>query len=213
MREKHLGQAGIKNKMLALRWAVCDDASVVRRKRSQPEKSGASISDALIWEEKKMPKYMTQKMSSGKLPTKTYYRKQTQDHVSHEESGAFTQAAKSNYAQFNHIDEAAVVEGTYKSGQGIPTGGGTFEIWRATIERPFISQGGRLDAMSLADVRPLLQARNFILGDDSFVDQGIPIDAGKEAELKVGSFKRNIISCAVVMLPSSRWNFTLNGEL
>jgi hypothetical protein len=67
--------------------------------------------------------------------------------------------------------------------------------------------------MSLADVRPLLQARNFILGDDSFVDQGIPIDAGKEAELKVGSFKRNIISCAVVMLPSSRWNFTLNGEL
>jgi hypothetical protein len=48
MREKHLGQAGIKNKMLALRWAVCDDASVVRRKRSQPEKSGASISDALI---------------------------------------------------------------------------------------------------------------------------------------------------------------------
>jgi hypothetical protein len=34
--------------------------------------------------------------------------------------------------------------------------------------------------MSLAEVRP----RNFILGDDSFVDQGIPIDAGKEAELK-----------------------------
>lgn len=46
--ELRISRAGIKNKMLALRWAVRDDASVVRRKRSQPEKSGASISDALI---------------------------------------------------------------------------------------------------------------------------------------------------------------------
>jgi hypothetical protein len=75
-----------------------------------------------------MAKYMTQRMSSGKLPPKTYYRKQTQDHVTHEESGAFTQAAKSNYARFNNIHEDAVDLGTYRSGQGIPTGVGTFEI-------------------------------------------------------------------------------------
>ncbi|MDX2241928.1 MAG: hypothetical protein NW224_14680 [Leptolyngbyaceae cyanobacterium bins.302] len=72
--------------------------------------------------------YMTQKMSSGTLPAKTYYRKQSSAHVSHTESGNFTQAAKQNYARFNHIPEASVVEGKYMSGQGIPTEGSTFEI-------------------------------------------------------------------------------------
>lgn len=75
-----------------------------------------------------MPEYMTVKMSSHNLPAKTYYRQQTVPHPNHAESGAFTQAARANYAQFNHINEADVVETSYKSRQGIPTGGGTYEI-------------------------------------------------------------------------------------
>jgi hypothetical protein len=72
--------------------------------------------------------YMVQKMSSGTLPAKTYYRKQSSAHVSHDESGKFTQDAKENYAKFNHISEDKVVEGKYESGQGVPTGGSTFQI-------------------------------------------------------------------------------------
>ena len=75
-----------------------------------------------------MALYMTQPMSSPKTETITYYRKQSQPHPSHAESGAFTQAAKSNYATFNHISETDVIEGTYRSSQGVPTGGKTYEI-------------------------------------------------------------------------------------
>ncbi len=72
--------------------------------------------------------YMTQQMSSANTIPITYYRKQSQPHVSHEESGAFTQAAKQNYAQFNNINIDQVDAGTYRSGQGVPTGGKTYEI-------------------------------------------------------------------------------------
>lgn len=75
-----------------------------------------------------MADYMTQKMSSGTLIPITYYRKQTQPHPSHEESGAFTSAAKNNYATFNNIPESEVEEGAYKSSQGVPTGGKTYKI-------------------------------------------------------------------------------------
>lgn len=75
-----------------------------------------------------MPTYMTQKMSSGTKKAVTYYRKQSQDHVDHAESGKFTADAKSRYASDYEVDESAVEVGTYKSGQGIPTGGETVEI-------------------------------------------------------------------------------------
>jgi hypothetical protein len=75
-----------------------------------------------------MALYMTQKMSYGTLPAKMYYRKQSQEHVSHTESGRFTQDARNNYAVFNHIDVNLVEVGEYQSNQGIPTGKGTFEI-------------------------------------------------------------------------------------
>ena len=75
-----------------------------------------------------MPFYMTQTMSSGTLPTKLYYRAQTQEHVSHDESSRFTQDAKQNYATFNHIVVGNVVEGTYRSGQGVPTADNRFQI-------------------------------------------------------------------------------------
>ncbi|OYD88073.1 hypothetical protein CDG77_25760 [Nostoc sp. 'Peltigera membranacea cyanobiont' 213] len=72
--------------------------------------------------------YLVQKMSSGTLPPKTYYRRQTTEHSSHDETGRFTQDAKRNYAEFNHISEDQVEVGTFRSGQGIPTDKGTFEI-------------------------------------------------------------------------------------
>lgn len=75
-----------------------------------------------------MALHMTQPMSSPKTETITYYRKQSKPHVSHEESGAFTEAAKSNYATFNNISRTDVTEGTYRSSQGVPTGGKTYEI-------------------------------------------------------------------------------------
>ena len=75
-----------------------------------------------------MPDYMTQPMSSAKTEKITYYRQQSSAHVSHDESEAFTAAAKANYATFNNIDESAVEEGNYRSGQGIPTGGKTYQI-------------------------------------------------------------------------------------
>ncbi len=75
-----------------------------------------------------MPNYMTQKMSSGQCIPITYYRRQTQPHVSHDESGAFTQAAKQNYATFNHINVNQVDEGKFNRGQGVPTGGKVFGI-------------------------------------------------------------------------------------
>ncbi|MCE2027185.1 hypothetical protein [Sessilibacter corallicola] len=75
-----------------------------------------------------MANYMTQSMDSPKTEKITYYRKQSQPHPSHEESSQFTRDAKKNYAEFNHIPEADVEEGSYRSGQGIPTGGKTYEI-------------------------------------------------------------------------------------
>lgn len=75
-----------------------------------------------------MPFYMVQSMSSGSLPAKTYYRKQTVAHPSHVETGNFTQAAMDNYASFNHINVRDVVAGTFRSGQGVPTGKNTFQI-------------------------------------------------------------------------------------
>ena len=71
---------------------------------------------------------MTQSMSSSKTETIIYYRKQTGSHPSHTESGNFTRDAKSNYATFNHISENDVVEGTYRSSQGVPTGRKTYEL-------------------------------------------------------------------------------------
>ncbi len=72
-----------------------------------------------------MALYMTQKMSSGVLTAINYYRKQTQDHPSHTESGAFTTAATADYAATTGVALGAVIPGTYKSGQGVPTGGTT----------------------------------------------------------------------------------------
>ena len=75
-----------------------------------------------------MALYMTQKMSSANTTDKVYYRKQTQPHVTHVESGKFTTDAKANYAEFNHITTDDVVEGAYKSGQGIPDVPNAYEI-------------------------------------------------------------------------------------
>lgn len=75
-----------------------------------------------------MAKYMTQSMSSGLFTKVTYYRKQTSSHPSHAESGAFTTDAIAAYATRNNIEKSAVDEGTYRSNQGIPSGGTTEEI-------------------------------------------------------------------------------------
>lgn len=75
-----------------------------------------------------MPLYMTQKMSSGVKKPITFYRKQSSPHVSHEESSKFTTDAKSTYATERSVPVGSVEEGTYKSGQGVPTGGDTQEI-------------------------------------------------------------------------------------
>lgn len=75
-----------------------------------------------------MALYMTQSMSSPNTIKITYYRRQYQPHPGHEESGAFTAAAKTNYATFNHIEEDIVEEGSYRSSQGVPTGGKTYEV-------------------------------------------------------------------------------------
>lgn len=69
-----------------------------------------------------MPNYMTQKMSSGVLKAITYY-KDGGAHPSHEVSSKFTTDAKSDYATTRGVAVSAVEEGTYKSGQGVPTGG------------------------------------------------------------------------------------------
>ena len=75
-----------------------------------------------------MAMYMTQSMSSPKTMLITYYRKQAHGHPSHAESGKFTNDARSNYAKFNNISEGVVTVGTYRSSQGIPIGGKTYEI-------------------------------------------------------------------------------------
>ena len=75
-----------------------------------------------------MAVYLTQKMSSGQLLPITYYRQQKTEHPSHTDTGKFTQDAKSNYAKFNHISEDQVEVGVFKSRQGKPTSGKTYEI-------------------------------------------------------------------------------------
>lgn len=72
--------------------------------------------------------YLVQKMSSGTLPVKNYYRRQTTDHPSHDETERFTHDAKMNYAKFNHIFEEKVEVGKFLSGQSKPTGSNTYEI-------------------------------------------------------------------------------------
>lgn len=57
----------------------------------------------IILQEFIMPHYMVPSMSSGALPTIVYYRKQSSAHVSHTESGRFTQDAKTHYAQRQNI--------------------------------------------------------------------------------------------------------------
>lgn len=74
-----------------------------------------------------MALYMVQKMSSGTLKAITYYRKQSA-HPSHSESGKFTTDAKKAYAKARGVKESDVEVGTYKSGQGVPSGGETDEI-------------------------------------------------------------------------------------
>ena len=75
-----------------------------------------------------MALYMTQKMSSAKTIPINYYRKQSTEHVSHDESGRFTEAAQANFAKFNNIGVANVEVGRFYSSQGVPTGGKTHEI-------------------------------------------------------------------------------------
>lgn len=70
-----------------------------------------------------MALYMTQKMSSGILAAVTYYRKQKNEHPSHDESGAFTSAAVRHYAGANNIEESEVEQGKYQKCQGVPNGG------------------------------------------------------------------------------------------
>ncbi|KGJ93765.1 hypothetical protein [Colwellia psychrerythraea] len=75
-----------------------------------------------------MANYMTQPMSAAKTIKITYYRKQSQSHPSHEETGAFTLAAESDYSRFNNIPADEVDIGTFKSSQGVPTAGKTHKI-------------------------------------------------------------------------------------
>lgn len=58
-----------------------------------------------------MPCYMSQKMSSGKLPTARYFRKPAkQPQGSKEEREAFTADAAAKYAEAQGIDVAAVTK-------------------------------------------------------------------------------------------------------
>lgn len=75
-----------------------------------------------------MAKYMTQAMSSGTFPKKTYYRKQSSAHPSHAESGAFTTDAKNQYVADYGVNLDTVELGTYRSNQGVPTEANTREI-------------------------------------------------------------------------------------
>ena len=74
-----------------------------------------------------MATYMTQPMQSGTKGKITYYRKQSA-HPSHTESSQFTTDAKAAYARAKGVAVSDVEEGTYRSGQGVPTGGECEEI-------------------------------------------------------------------------------------
>jgi hypothetical protein len=75
-----------------------------------------------------MALYMTQKMSYGVLAAVTYYRKQQNEHPSHEESGDFTRDASNHYAAANNIAQDVVELGKYQKCQGVPNGGLTQAI-------------------------------------------------------------------------------------
>ncbi|MDN5870230.1 MAG: hypothetical protein L0H73_05860 [Nitrococcus sp.] len=75
-----------------------------------------------------MPKYMVQSMSAGILASSQYYRKQRTPHVTHDESERFTADAKADYANEHGIEMTNVVEGTYRSGQGVPNNPNTIPI-------------------------------------------------------------------------------------
>ncbi|MCF7222273.1 hypothetical protein [Marilutibacter chinensis] len=75
-----------------------------------------------------MALYMTQTMSEGVHPSVLYYRKQTQPHVSHEESGRFTQDAVNDYARTYDVPADQVEKGKYMSSQGKPKSNKAVEI-------------------------------------------------------------------------------------
>ena len=65
-----------------------------------------------------MPQYMTQKISYG-ISTYNYQRKQSGPHVTHSESGKFTQACVADVLTHHPgIAESALEIQKYKSGQG-----------------------------------------------------------------------------------------------
>ncbi len=67
-----------------------------------------------------MAKYMVQSMEYGTHGKIVYYRKQSSGHVSHTESGRFTQDAKAAYALAKGVTADLVEEGSYRSNQGVP---------------------------------------------------------------------------------------------
>jgi len=67
-----------------------------------------------------MPNYMVLNASEGWNPAVKYYRKQSQPHVSHAESGAFSVAAQNDYAVTYNVPAVNVVLTSYRSGQGVP---------------------------------------------------------------------------------------------
>lgn len=75
-----------------------------------------------------MPKYMTQTMSEGAHPSVLYYRKQSQPHVSHAESGQFTRDAVDDYARTYDVPADQVEKGKYMSSQGRPRSDDAVEI-------------------------------------------------------------------------------------
>ncbi len=75
-----------------------------------------------------MAAYMTQKTSAGVKPATLYYRKQTVPHPTHDESSAFTTAAKTAYAGANQIAVNLVELGAYMSGQNKPSSNNAVEV-------------------------------------------------------------------------------------
>lgn len=67
-----------------------------------------------------MPNYMVLNASQGWNPVVKYYRKQSQPHVSHAESGSFSLAAQNDYAATYNVPAINVVLTSYRSGQGVP---------------------------------------------------------------------------------------------
>jgi len=80
-----------------------------------------------------VPTYMVQQMSSGKHDVVTYYAGERTNPPSHEESTAFTAAAKKAYIDHlarkgDKITDAEVEAGNFRSSQGKPKDGNVEEI-------------------------------------------------------------------------------------